>query len=59
MLKNRSNSNLKYVSFKKDLFYNLIYPMVYISIISITLKKYFFNKKTFKLKKLINKYEKF
>ena len=51
MLKNRSNSNLKYVSFKKDLFYNLIYPMVYISIISITLKKIFFLiKKTFKLK---------
>jgi glycosyltransferase involved in cell wall biosynthesis len=51
MLKNRSNSNLKYVSFKKDLFYNLIYPMVYISIIIITLKKIFYLiKKTFKLK---------
>lgn len=50
MLKNKDNSNLKYINIKKDLFYNLIYPMVYISLISMTFKKIFsLIKKTLKL----------
>ena len=50
MLKNKDNLNLKNINIKKDLFYNLIYPMVYISLISMTFKKIFsLIKKTLKL----------
>lgn len=39
MIKNRDTSNLKYVNLRKDFFYNLIYPMVYISLLIIVYKK--------------------
>jgi len=39
MIKNRKNSNFKYTNLKKDFFYNLIYPMVYISLITLILKR--------------------
>ena len=60
MLKNKDNSNIKYINIKKDLFYNLIYPMVYISIIIITFKKiFFFYKEKNKIKLTINNNGKF
>ena len=59
MLKNKDNSNIKYINIKKDLFYNLIYPMVYISIIIITFKKIFSFIKKNKIKLTINNNGKF
>jgi len=47
MIKNKESSNLEYVNIKKDFFYNLIFPMVYISLIKLILKKIFKNIKSF------------
>jgi glycosyltransferase involved in cell wall biosynthesis len=42
MIKSRQVSNFKYVSIKRDLIYNLIYPMVYISVLILLFKKIVF-----------------
>ena len=42
MIKNRKNSNFQYVCLRKDFFYNLIYPMVYLSVIILSFKKIIF-----------------
>ena len=42
MIKNSKNSNFKYVCLRKDFFYNLIYPMVYLSVIILSFKKIIF-----------------
>ncbi len=39
MIKHKSSSNFKYVCIKKDFFYNLIYPMIYLSLIILPFKK--------------------
>ena len=39
MVKNKDTSNLKYVNLRKDFFYNLIYPMVYISLLILAYNK--------------------
>ena len=39
MIKNKNISNFKYVNIRKDLFYNLIYPMVYFSVFIWIFKK--------------------
>lgn len=40
MIRNKNNSNIQYVNFKKDFFFNLFYPMVYLSLIVILIRRF-------------------
>ena len=42
MISNKKESNYKYVDIKKDLFYNIFFPMVYVSLINLIIQKIFF-----------------
>ena len=43
MISNKKESNYKYVDIKKDLFYNIFFPMVYVSLINLIIQKIFLN----------------
>ena len=46
MISNKKESNYKYVDIKKDLFYNIFFPMVYVSLINLIIQKIFFKLKS-------------